>query len=200
MSKAIVYLHGKGGSAGEAAHYQGLFAGYTVLGFAYRAATPWEAQAEFHAYFDRLQQEYDGVSIIANSIGACFALYALQETALEHAYFISPVVQMEQLILRMLQWAGATEQALEALGTIPTAFGETLSWEYLCWVRKHPVTWKTPTYILYGSEDHLQTREEVERFARETGADLAVMEGGEHWFHTPEQIAYLDGWLRGRKA
>ena len=23
-----------------------------------------------------------------------------------------------------------------------------------------------------------------------------VMPGGEHWFHTPEQMAFLDGWIQ----
>ena len=25
---------------------------------------------------------------------------------------------------------------------------------------------------------------------------VAVMEGGEHWFHTEEQLAFLDGWVK----
>ncbi len=33
--------------------------------------------------------------------------------------------------------------------------GETLSWEYLCYVRNHPVNWSVPTYILYGDKDNL---------------------------------------------
>ena len=27
-------------------------------------------------------------------------------------------------------------------------------------------------------------------------ADLTVMPGGEHWFHTEEQMQFLDQWLR----
>ena len=25
---------------------------------------------------------------------------------------------------------------------------------------------------------------------------LTVMENGEHWFHTAEQLAFLDGWVK----
>lgn len=35
----------------------------------------------------------------------------------------------------------------------------------------------------------------VEGFARAHDASLTVMEGGEHWFHTPEQLAFLNSWL-----
>ena len=27
------------------------------------------------------------------------------------------------------------------------------------------------------------------------GAELTVMPEGEHWFHTPEQMRFLDAWL-----
>ena len=28
-----------------------------------------------------------------------------------------------------------------------------------------------------------------------TGAELTVMPGGEHWFHTEEQMRFLDEWI-----
>ena len=37
-------------------------------------------------------------------------------------------------------------------------------------------------------------RETAERFAADRGASLTVMENGEHWFHTPEQLAVLREW------
>lgn len=37
-------------------------------------------------------------------------------------------------------------------------------------------------------------RETVEAYARRQGARLTVLEGGEHWFHTPEQLAALKKW------
>lgn len=27
-------------------------------------------------------------------------------------------------------------------------------------------------------------------------ASLTVLDGGEHWFHTPEQMRFLDDWIR----
>lgn len=88
-----------------------------------------------------------------------------------------------------------TERQLQEQGTIATTFGQTLSWNYLCWVREHPVhQWTCPVRILYGSEDNLTPRPMVEIYARQHSAGLTVMEGGEHWFHTPEQLAVLRNW------
>ncbi len=33
------------------------------------------------------------------------------------------------------------------------------------------------------------------RFAKQTGAALTVMENAEHWFHTEQQMRFLDNWL-----
>lgn len=192
---AVIYLHGKGGSAQEAEHYRPLFADCEVIGFDYASQTPWEAREEFSAFFDALCGQYESVSFVANSIGAFFAMSALYDRPVRAAWFISPIVDMEALIGTMLQWAGVSEEALRAQGEIETAFGETLSWEYLSYVRAHPLQWNVPTEILYGARDELTTLETVSAFARRTGAGLTVMEGGEHWFHTAEQMNFLDRWL-----
>ena len=34
-----------------------------------------------------------------------------------------------------------TEDELKKQGVIHTGFGEDLSWEYLCYVRSHPIKW-----------------------------------------------------------
>ena len=91
---------------------------------------------------------------------------------------------MEKLITDMMRWANVTEAELEARGTIHTAFGENLSWNYLCYVRSHPIRWTVPTQILYGSRDDLTSIETIRNFAKNHHAILTIMEGGEHWFHT----------------
>ena len=114
-------------------------------------------------------------------------------------YFISPIVNMEKLIADMMQWANVTEAELRSKSVIHTAFGEDLSWKYLCYVREHPIDWKVPTSILYGSCDNLTSFETVSDFAKKHGATLTVMESGEHWFHTEEQMRFLDDWIRSRE-
>ena len=195
MRRFVIYVHGKGGSAEESKHYQPLFPDSDVIGFDYHAQTPWEAKSEFPRFFDLHSKGYDSVMLIANSIGAFFSMNALGEKNISQAMFISPIVNMERLITDMMMWANVTEDTLQSKKEIPTAFGETLSWEYLAWVRNHPVLWKIPTRILYGSKDNLQAMDTIQSFAAQIGADVTVMEGGEHWFHTEEQMAFLDNWI-----
>lgn len=197
---AILYVHGKGGSAGEAEHYKPLFPGCEVVGLDYTGTAPWTAGPKIAEAVRALAAEGNSVVLIANSVGAYFSLCAGIDGMVKKAYFISPIVDMERLILDMMGWANVTEDELKEKGVIPTAFGEDLSWDYLCYVREHPVRWTAPTAILYGSLDHLTAYETAKVFAERYGATLTVMEGGEHWFHTPEQMAFLDKWIQRSEA
>lgn len=196
MKKLIIYIHGKGGSAEEAKHYKPLFVGYDVVGFDYKSQNPWEAKVEFPTLFDKYAKGYGEVVLIANSIGAYFSMSALAQKPISRAYFISPIVNMERLILDMMLWANVTEDELKRSGEIPTAFGETLSWEYLCYARNNPIKWRTATDILYGEKDNLTSKETISEFAEQIGATLTVMKEGEHWFHTDGQMKFLDGWIK----
>ena len=195
MKHLVVYVHGKGGSAGEADHYAPLFPGCEIVGFDYRAKTPWEARDEFPRFFEPLRSNCDSLNLIANSIGAFFSMSALNSEYVDRALFISPVVDMENMIRNMMSRANVTEDELRTRKEIKTDFGETLSWDWLCDVRNHPLQWTVPTRILYGDRDNLTSPETMSAFAARINAPLTVMPGGEHWFHTPEQMAFLDKWI-----
>lgn len=199
MKNTVIYVHGKGGSAKEAERYKPLFQGEEVIGFDYRAETPWYAKEEFSRFFAEQRRHCDSLTLIANSIGAFFTMNSQSEALIDKAYFISPIVNMENLIGNMMKWAGVTEEELAEKSLIPTEFGETLSWEYLCYVRKHPITWRVPTRILYGGQDNLTPPEIISAFAKQSGAELTVMPDGEHWFHTEEQLRFLDRWILDNK-
>ena len=91
--------------------------------------------------------------------------------------------------------AEVSEKELREKKTVPTNFGETFSWEYLCYVRENPIEWRIPTKILYGLNDNLTSLETMREFAQKIGAPLTVMDGGEHRFHTAEQMVFLDKWM-----
>ena len=193
---AVLYIHGKNGSASESEHYKPLFPECEVIGFDYQTLSPWETRAEIRSVVEKLKSEYDSIILIANSIGAFFSMNAGIDSIIKKAYFISPIVDMERLITDMMDWANVTEDKLKEKGMIHTSLGEDLSWDYLCYVREHPVKWSVPTAILYGKNDALTSYETISAFAKKHNAKLTVMENGEHWFHTEEQMQFLDNWIR----
>lgn len=196
MKQLIIYIHGQGGNAEEAEHYEPLFKESDVIGFDYKAENPWEAKDEFSHFYNEQSKGYNSVILIANSIGAYFSMCSLFDKGISKAFFISPIVDMEKLISDMMVWADVSEDKLKQEKEIATSFGETLSWEYLCYVREHSISWNIPTYILYGKKDNLTSKETVSTFAKQIGAKLTVAENAEHWFHTDEQMQVLDEWIK----
>ena len=195
MNHAVLYIHGQGGNAEEAKHYERLFQMCDVIGLDYNSETPWEAKDEFSKLFDELCGKYESVTLVANSIGAFFAMSALADKHIKEAFFVSPIVNMQKLIEDMMTWANVSEDHLREKGEIATSFGQTLSWKYLCYVRNNPISWAVPTHVLYGDKDNLTSLPTITEFTEKTGATLTVMENGEHWFHTEEQMNFLDKWI-----
>lgn len=50
--------------------------------------------------------------------------------------------------------------------------------------------------FLYGEKDNLTSFETISTFASFHKATLKVMKNGEHWFHTAEQMNFLDEWIK----
>ena len=196
MKDAVIYIHGKGGSAAECEHYKPLFPDCKVFGLDYQTFTPWETGAEIRKAVEKLKATHGSIILIANSIGSFFSMNAGIDKLINKAYFISPIVDMEKLIVDMMLWANVTQAELKAKSVIRTIFGEDLSWDYLCYVRDHPISWDVPTQILYGENDNLTSYETIRAFTERHNAILTVMEGGEHWFHTEKQMQFLDDWIR----
>ncbi|MCQ4935994.1 alpha/beta hydrolase [Anaerotignum propionicum] len=131
----------------------------------------------------------------ANSIGSYFTLLSFSGEPLEQCLLVSPLVDMERTIDNLMHWAGVTEERLEREKLIDTDFGQKLSWKYLSYVRSHRIDgWNTPTFILRAKKDELIDEDTVINFSNRFGCKLTVTNGGEHWFHTPEQLSILCQW------
>ena len=123
-------------------------------------------------------------------------MLSLADKSIEKAMFISPIVDMERIILNRMTLFKVSEKALCEEKVIITSFGEPLSWEYLSYVRSHPIIWNIPTNILYAENDTITSLETITNFANSIGATLTIMNNGEHWFHTEGQMIFLDNWFK----
>lgn len=161
------------------------------------AFTPWNVIPELRSALDYAKSGWDTIAVFANSIGAWFSLLAFAGESLERCLFVSPILDMNRMIQDMMKGAGVTEARLEREQIIPTRTGQAMSWEYLTYVRNHPIaTWKNPTWILYADNDALTSFSVVDDFSRRFCCHLTIMENGEHWFHTPQQLEVLYSWIQ----
>lgn len=197
MKNAVIYVHGKGGNAEEANHYKQFFDdNFEIIGFDYKSLNPWDAKIEFINYFNTIISKYNKIYLIANSIGAYFSLISLTDMPIEKAMLISPIIDMESIILNMMKCENITEDKLMSEKEIETSFGESLSWEYLSYVRKNTIHWDIPTNILFADNDNMTSVDTMTNFANKINANLTTMKDGEHWFHTDEQMKFLDNWFK----
>ena len=94
----------------------------------------------------------------------------------ENCLFVSPVLDMKQLILKMMSWANVTEEQLCREKIIPTSFGQTLTWEYWQYAVNHPILkWDSPTRILYGEHDHMIDYRVAENFSKKFHCTMTVI-------------------------
>ena len=146
-------------------------------------------------YYDENNEEHtiQGLNSATTTVEEALAAGSFS-TGNHLAFFTMSSLDADQTMITMI-WANVTEQDLYKEKEIETSFGETLSWEYLCYVREHPVVWNIPTKILYGDKDNLTSYETMSDFASKMGISLTVMNNGVHWFHTDEQMNFLDDWI-----
>ena len=61
------------------------------------------------------------------------------------------------------------------------------------------MNWLVSTSILYGESDKIISIETMKDFVEKQGASLTVMKGGEHCFHTEEDMKFFDEWIKNKK-
>ena len=205
--RAFLHVHGKMGCKEEAERFAELACprGWQVLSMdlpehgarkgAPETFTPCQVLPELRRFYDWLSPRWDSIGLYATSMGCWFSMLALSDRPLTQALFVSPVVDMVKLIEKLMAWSGVTPAQLEREKTIPTEWGEVLSWDYYTWAQAHPVRrWAVPTALLFGARDHLTDLATVEEFAERFQAELEVIPDSKHWFQDEGQLAALKNW------
>lgn len=198
LKKAIIYVHGKGGSALEAENFKKNCPGFDMIGIDYQEYLPWIVREKIQVKYDEIKFNYDQIDLVANSIGVYFSMLALQNSSINKALFISPILDMKKSIYDKLQLLGLTTADLENEGEIVVPGSENLSWKYLQFVEDNPINWQIPTEILYGQNDDHTSRETLDSFIQSHNAHVTIMKNGQHWFHTKEQVDFLNHWMESK--
>lgn len=205
--KAYIYVHGKMSDKESAENFAHIAEskGYQTISFdlpehgerkneSYRCDI-WNGISDLHGISSYTFANWKSVSLFACSLGAYFSLQAYREIIFEKCFFLSPIVNMEYLIQNMFLWFHVTEEMLYTEREIPTPI-DTLSWDYYQYVKENPATkWNSPTYILYGGKDNLQSLQVIENFAKTNHAALTISEQSEHSFMGNEDDEVIKNWL-----
>jgi len=174
--RVFLYVHGNGGSKEEAHAFAEVAVplGYQVIGIDLPVMEwPEKVLSILEEVKQYLKANYKTISIRANSIGSWYSLMAFEGEEIEQALLVSPLLDMKTFIECM-------EQRDEA---------------YYEWVVNHPITkWSAETYILRPAVDLVVNEKVYQSFLSTHNCQVEIVDGGEHWFHTPEQLAVLSQW------
>lgn len=194
--KVVVYIHGLNGSSKEAEDFSYLKDEYDVVGLDYQDGNPWELKETIQKEFEKLTKNYKEVVVIANSIGAFYTYEYLSDFHIKHAFFISPIADMHQMIFNKMMGEGIRSKDLEEKKFITCKDGVVLSFDFYQHVLRYEDNWKVPTDILYGSRDNLVYIENIADFlANHPHSKLTIKQGAEHYMHTEEEKEFIKNWI-----
>ena len=204
--KVVLYVHGLCGNKEEAERFARLAVlhGFCVLAFDLPEhggrsdavkLVPWDVLPEIKKVYDYAAQDRK-VFLRTESIGTYFSLLALDGEKIEKCLFVSPLTDMVGMINGMLTGAKADLNRLEKEKNI--VFGnQIISWDYYVYAKNHKVGGLAKdTLIVYSSPDYVVGEQSIQKFVGDINATIAMMNGGEHYFHTPGQIAFLEKYER----
>ncbi|MEA4854030.1 MAG: alpha/beta hydrolase [Christensenella sp.] len=152
------------------------------------------AMADLSAVADEAFANWKNVSLFACSVGAHYSLHAYADRRFDHCLFQSPIVDMPYLVKQMFAWFDVTEERLRTEKTVSTPI-DTIRWEDYSYLRAHPVhCWESPTSVLYGAKDVLQTPGIMRGFAERFCCNLTVSENSGHTFMEGEEPQAARKW------
>ena len=142
------------------------------------------------------KEKYNEIYLWACSMGAYFSLLAYKDEDIKKCLFLSPVVNMKVIIDNMMLWSNISEEELKVKKEIKTDFGQILYWDYYEYVKDNPIIkWDKESFILYGNKDNMQDENIIKEFSNKYHCNLSILENGEHYFHTEEQLKRYRNWL-----
>jgi len=178
--KVYLFIHGNSGSKEEAIPFAELAVpkGYQVIGIDLPVmGKPWNVLGMIDDVKNYLKKNYSSISIRSNSIGSFYTLMAFQSENVDKALLVSPILDMKTYI---------DEKSVKE---------NIKDGEYYRFICNNPIdSWNAETHILRPDVDLIVPEAVYDHFISRHECTVSVMEGGEHWFHTEEQLAVLKEW------
>ena len=148
------------------------------------------------AYYDsgawRGTKDKEGGGVLINqaihSLDLLLWVCGMPKSVVAHCFddSLKGVIEVEDTVHGVYDLGDNRNFILNATNASKTCFTNVLSF----------VT-KDKTAVLYGSQDEMIPRRTVDEYCRRASASLTVMDGAVHWFHTEEQMRFLDRWIAG---
>ncbi len=158
---------------------------------------PQNSVTDLLSIYEYAKAQTNNISIFACSLGAYFTLLADKEMKINNYYLLSPVVNMENLIIGMMKAFDVSEERLKEEKRIELPIGEVLDWDYLTFVRGNPIILgkESKVDIFYGEKDQIIVRKDIDDFVEKYNGRLIVDKEGEHFYHKTSDLDRVTLWI-----
>ena len=190
----VIYIHGMFGTSKEIEDYS-YIKGYDLKGLDYEDGNPYDIEDVIRDKFFELIKGYKDVIVIANSVGAFYTYEYLNDFNIKQAFFISPIINMFQIIVDLMTKYKISEEQLKKERYIKLENGTTLSYDFYEKLKHRTDNWKVPTEVLYGSKDETVKTNDVIDFIANHNARLTIKNGAHHYFHTKKEKEFIKNWI-----
>lgn len=146
---------------------------------------------------DFVFSNWKNVNLFGNSFGAQISLQLFSDNKrhFNQVLFQSPIIDMNHLIQNMFVWFNVSEERLRKEKIVETEL-DTMTIEQFEFFRDNPIkNWNFNTSILFGAEDHMQTKELMEDFCKKYNANLTISEFSKHAFMEENDYEIFGKWL-----
>lgn len=151
---------------------------------------------ELQSIMAYVKENYEHICLFGCSLGAYYALASYFQEKIARCLFLSPIVNMQEIIENMMTTFAISELQLQQQLEIMTPIGISLYWDYYKYVKDHPIAyWPCKTNILYGRQDDVCSLASLQSFVKMHQAKLTIDASGEHFYHTKKQLATFQNWL-----
>ena len=116
-----------------------------VIGFDYYAQSPWKPRRNFSGFFTERETLRRSSTLVANSIVRFLSLVLVKWELVDTVSFISPWIDMEQLICNMIQCYNVSSRTCRE--GIPTAFWRNAVVN-ISTISRHPIHENPTAFVL----------------------------------------------------
>ena len=161
-----------------------------------RALHPWQPVLFLKNLLVHAKRRWENIGVFADSVGAWLCMLAFEGAGVERCLFLSPVLDMADVIASKLDQAGITPAQLRRQKTVSAGEYE-LTYDYFRWLQRHRAhALCENTAVLLGGQDPLVSKSSVQRFVGKEGAIITTLPGCDHWFETERAQQFAQDWAR----
>lgn len=147
---------------------------------------------ELNKIYNYAKKNWKKIFLFSFGVGSFYSLLAYKDKNVENAFFLTPILNIEDFYEKNMLLFSITDEMLEDEKEIGIPLGDNLYWDEYLYIKENPVlNWKIPTTILCAEKDEICNIQIIREFSEKFNCNLEILKDSEHYFYTISQLNKL---------